>query len=280
MTQLGFLCSVSRHGMKRAQVGPLLRASFEETADVFFESASYGTIDPCKSMTSSIMFGKCISSGTGSFGIVKAKKKKAPIFLGRRKKTATSTVEKQRHWNPFLNPLAKVDFLLREKKQKAQNVANAVMGFSGGPMGGPMHVSNEGEWDMGNSMQMGSMQMGSFPNEMWGVNGPTRPKSPDYLPTSPDYSPTSPAYLPQSPKYSPPKSPDYSPTHPPSPSPPKYDGDVYNPETTYGPYDPVVQPLETHQGDFDFDQGGFVPLSPPLQKEEAFVPLSPPMKQY
>ena len=254
MTSLGFLCSVSRHGMKRAQVGPLLRASFEETADVFFESALYGAIDPCKSMTSNIMFGKYISSGTGSFGVLKAKSKKAPLFLGKtRSKKKTQQPPRTCYWNPYVNPLLQVDRFLNNKHAAA--VANSVMAYippAEMMMPGTMMSTNEGDW------KQSGMMMASFPEELGMMSG-CRPTSPMYSPTSPMYSPTSPAT---------PTSPLYSPNHPPSPKVPAYDEES---TALHGPY----EPLQTVSGTFNFDRA-FVPMSPPLVKKKEFVPMSPP----
>ena len=65
MTQFGTILSVSRYGMKREQVGPLAKASFEESLDNFMKAGAYGEIDETKGCSGSIMIGKQVKAGTG-----------------------------------------------------------------------------------------------------------------------------------------------------------------------------------------------------------------------
>jgi DNA-directed RNA polymerase II subunit RPB1 len=317
MTQFGFLCSVSRHGMKRAEVGPLLKASFEETADVFFQAAAEGTIDSMRGITGNIMFGKRIASGTGSFSVVQQRKKKVPLFLGK-KRGAKPVLERQRHWDPFKNLLLALDMHLAPPPQMVPPITvPSIPSQSAFPseMWSAPSQSWSNPWD-DFSMQPAGVMGGMMPfSTQMHVQQP--PKSPQYSPTdppyvptsptysptkppSPQYSPTDPPYVPTSPQYSPtkPPSPDYSPTSPPfvptsptySPTSPSYDPpplDLGPPayeqqqdmyDPNYGPYDPV----ETHTGSFSFDnevadQMRFVPLSPPKTSFRKFIPLQPPL---
>ena len=67
MTFNGFICPVSRHGMARSTLGPLMRSSFEETVDVLLDAAGYGETDTLLGVTESIMLGNCAPLGTGFF---------------------------------------------------------------------------------------------------------------------------------------------------------------------------------------------------------------------
>ena len=313
MTQFGFLCSVSRHGMKRAEVGPLLKASFEETADVFFQAAAEGTIDTMRGITGNIMFGKRIASGTGSFSVVQQKPKKVPLFLGK-KRAAKPAVEKKRHWDPFKNLLLALDRHLAPAPPPPMQATTPFHPQSAFPNEMWTTTNNNpwgNPWDDFSAPTMGGMMPQPQMGGMMPDYSPTRPKSPGYSPTdppyvptspdysptrppSPQYSPTDPPYVPTSPQYSPtkPPSPDYSPTSPPFvPTSPTYSptSPSYNPppldlgppamyDPNYGPYDPV----QTQSGSFMFDQAQspqetFVPLSPPKAILMRFIPLQPPL---
>lgn len=67
MTFNGFICPVSRHGMARSALGPLMRSSFEETVDVLLDAAGYGENDTLLGVTESIMLGNRAPLGTGFF---------------------------------------------------------------------------------------------------------------------------------------------------------------------------------------------------------------------
>lgn len=66
MTLRGFLCPVSRHGMAKSSLGPLMRSSFEETVDVLLDAGAYSECDRAKGVTENIMLGNLAPIGTGS----------------------------------------------------------------------------------------------------------------------------------------------------------------------------------------------------------------------
>ena len=57
MTQRGTLMSITRHGINRAQAGPLLKASFEETVEMLLEAAAFAEADHVRGVTENIMLG-------------------------------------------------------------------------------------------------------------------------------------------------------------------------------------------------------------------------------
>lgn len=65
MTFGGYLMAVSRHGINRSEAGPMLRASFEETVEVFMNSAVYSQYDDLNGATENIMLGQLAQVGTG-----------------------------------------------------------------------------------------------------------------------------------------------------------------------------------------------------------------------
>ncbi len=69
MTFNGFLCPVSRHGMAKSNLGPLMRASFEETVDVLLDAAIYNGTDNITGVTENIMMGNLAPIGTGFFDL-------------------------------------------------------------------------------------------------------------------------------------------------------------------------------------------------------------------
>lgn len=98
MTYLGFPCPVSRHGMRTAGLTTLLRASFEETVDVFSEAAVFADGDVCNAsgnrganVTQNIILGVPPSIGTAAFDVVQQKKitKKAAAKEGEEKEVGT-----------------------------------------------------------------------------------------------------------------------------------------------------------------------------------------------
>lgn len=122
MTRYGTICPVSRHGMARSQLGVLLRASFEETKDVFTNAAIFSAHDSVDGVSESIMFGNLARIGSGAFDIVlppspaRTRAPRTPVdadaddrFVGRRKRSARiprlNSAPPVR-WNPRVDPRA------------------------------------------------------------------------------------------------------------------------------------------------------------------------------
>lgn len=70
MTYRGYIMPISRHGINRANTGPLARCSFEETADVLADAAFFGETDDSKGISQNIMSGQSTSIGTGAFDLL------------------------------------------------------------------------------------------------------------------------------------------------------------------------------------------------------------------
>ena len=69
MTYRGMIMSITRHGINRAETGPLMKCSFEETVDVLIDAAASGEKDHLKGVTETITVGKLSNLGTGHIGI-------------------------------------------------------------------------------------------------------------------------------------------------------------------------------------------------------------------
>ena len=63
-TYLGKITAVSRYGMEVNITGPLARAAFEQPFNIFQKASSIGSVDECKSISSSIIIGRCDGGGT------------------------------------------------------------------------------------------------------------------------------------------------------------------------------------------------------------------------
>src|SRR5690606_25529915 len=70
MTTKGHLMSITRHGINRQDVGPLMKSTFEETVAIFMESAIHAEDDPLKGVSENIMLGKLAKFGTGAFDVL------------------------------------------------------------------------------------------------------------------------------------------------------------------------------------------------------------------
>src|SRR3546814_4942171 len=57
--------AISRHGINKSEAGPMLRASFEETVEVFLQAAMFGMSDELTGVTENIMLGQLARVGTG-----------------------------------------------------------------------------------------------------------------------------------------------------------------------------------------------------------------------
>jgi DNA-directed RNA polymerase II subunit RPB1 len=64
MTRNGRLMSVDRYGINKNNIGPLAKASFEETEKILLRAALFGEMDPVTGVSSKIMTGQPMRGGT------------------------------------------------------------------------------------------------------------------------------------------------------------------------------------------------------------------------
>lgn len=69
MSNRGHLMSISRHGVNRADHGPLMKCSFEETTEMLIDAAMFGVEDHCKGVSENIILGQCARIGTNEFDL-------------------------------------------------------------------------------------------------------------------------------------------------------------------------------------------------------------------
>jgi DNA-directed RNA polymerase II subunit RPB1 len=70
MTRAGRLMPVDRNGINKNDIGPLAKASFEETEKILLHAALFGEIDPVTGVSANIMTGQPIRGGTGFFQVL------------------------------------------------------------------------------------------------------------------------------------------------------------------------------------------------------------------
>ena len=70
MTRAGRLMSADRHGINKTDIGPLAKASFEETEKILLYAALFGEMDPVTGVSANIMTGQPIRGGTGFFNVL------------------------------------------------------------------------------------------------------------------------------------------------------------------------------------------------------------------
>jgi len=70
MTRQGRLMSVDRFGINKNDIGPLAKASFEETEKIMLKAARFGEVDPVTGVSANIMMGQPIRGGTAFSQII------------------------------------------------------------------------------------------------------------------------------------------------------------------------------------------------------------------
>jgi len=63
------LVSIFRHGINNDNIGPIAKASFEETSEMFLKAARHGELDEMRGVSANIMCGQPGYFGTGSFSV-------------------------------------------------------------------------------------------------------------------------------------------------------------------------------------------------------------------
>ena len=61
------MVSIFRHGINKDNIGPIAKASFEETTEMFLQAARHGELDEMRGVSANIMCGQEGYYGTSSF---------------------------------------------------------------------------------------------------------------------------------------------------------------------------------------------------------------------
>jgi DNA-directed RNA polymerase II subunit RPB1 len=251
MTSRGYFMAITRHGINRAETGPLHQASFEETNDILFRASIYSERDIMAGVSENILMGQLCPVGTGAFSLMLDEDKLADAI-----ELDYALVEDQ-GWGfggvgmtPGRTPGRSPSYNLR---------------MSPSQMASPAAMSPFNDNIMFSPIGEGGIMFSPGPATSPGYS----PTSPGYSPTSPGYSPTSPGYSPTSPGYSP-TSPGYSPTSPAySPTSPAYSptSPAYSPTSpAYSPTSPAYSPTSPA---YSPTSPAYSPTSP------AYSPTSP-----
>ena len=280
MTTKGILMSITRHGINRQDVGPIMRCSFEETVDVLMEATAHAEYDPVKGVSENILLGQLAKIGTGSFDLLLDVEKCAsdmelPMNFS------------QDIFDPMMSADAKREFELRDQQSMqtpwigsfsttpshwpstpaqmtpmgqggfSPSTTSDTIGFS--PAYSPLYPSSPGHMS---PSPYTDIQSPSSPSNY-------HPQSPgNYAMTSPAYSLNSPSYSPTSPRYSSndiygSKSPHYSPTSP-----------SYSPVTS-----PNYSASGARQGStspfYSPTNPSYSPTSPSYSPNRSYSPTSP-----
>ena len=70
MTFTNKLISIFRHGINNDNIGPIAKASFEETPEMFLKAARHAELDPMRGVSANVMCGQEGLYGTNSFQVV------------------------------------------------------------------------------------------------------------------------------------------------------------------------------------------------------------------
>jgi DNA-directed RNA polymerase II subunit RPB1 len=70
MTYTDKLISIFRHGINNDNVGPIAKASFEETPEMFLKAARHAELDTMRGVSANVMVGQEGHFGTASFQVV------------------------------------------------------------------------------------------------------------------------------------------------------------------------------------------------------------------
>ena len=70
MTFTSKMISIFRHGINNDNIGPIAKASFEETPEMFLKAARHAELDTMRGISANIMCGQEGLFGTSSFQVV------------------------------------------------------------------------------------------------------------------------------------------------------------------------------------------------------------------
>jgi DNA-directed RNA polymerase II subunit RPB1 len=70
MTYASKMISIFRHGINNDNIGPIAKASFEETPEMFLKAARHGELDTLRGISANVMCGQEGYFGTSSFQVI------------------------------------------------------------------------------------------------------------------------------------------------------------------------------------------------------------------
>ena len=207
MTTKGHLMAITRHGINRQDVGPIMRCSFEETVDVLMEAAAHAESDPLKGVSENILLGQLAKIGTGAFDLLLDVEKCSsamelqldlPLMI-------TSEAEKEigQYSTPWIDPYSSSPSnqwtTTPSYHQQYPSMTPSISTGAFSPSSHSIHSSFSPAY----SQSPSPYNNPSSPSSPSFHSSSTNHQSPgNYSITSPSYSPNSPGYSPTSPKFS------------------------------------------------------------------------------
>jgi DNA-directed RNA polymerase II subunit RPB1 len=70
MTYTSKMISIFRHGINNDNIGPIVKASFEETPEMFLKAARHAELDTLRGVSANVMCGQEGYFGTSSFQVI------------------------------------------------------------------------------------------------------------------------------------------------------------------------------------------------------------------
>jgi DNA-directed RNA polymerase II subunit RPB1 len=308
MTHRGSLMAITRHGIKRADTGALMRCSFEETVEILMEAAAVGEKDDCHGIAENVMFGQMAPMGTGSFDVALDIDMLKDVIVDHRLPVQNMLAAQvdggmtpgQVAMTPYdSNSPMWHDTFKAETAAFSPLAVNggddpanfSYLGFGQSPKGAggmspaaptyspsspnvysPVSPYVPAQSPFGATSPFGTSPYATSPfyDRGRGATSPTySPTSPALNLTSPGYSPTSPRYSPTSPSFSP-TSPRYSPQSPSfSPTSPRYSPT----SPSFSPASPRYSPTSPAQ--MSPSSPKYSPTSPASPSSPKYSPTSP-----
>jgi DNA-directed RNA polymerase II subunit RPB1 len=118
MTATKKMVSVFRHGINNDKIGPIAKASFEETPEMFLRAARHAELDPVTGISANIMCGQEGYFGTGSFGLSLDVEKMSQ--LGSKKLQEKIDIDKSLQADDVNDPCAKQNIIIPDSATTIQ----------------------------------------------------------------------------------------------------------------------------------------------------------------
>jgi DNA-directed RNA polymerase II subunit RPB1 len=104
MTFTHKLISIFRHGINNDNIGPIAKASFEETPEMFLKAARHGELDTLRGISANVMCGQEGFFGTGAFQVVLDIEEMQKLEAASEYKFVDTESEIEKFFGEFENP--------------------------------------------------------------------------------------------------------------------------------------------------------------------------------
>lgn len=109
------MVSIFRHGINNDDIGPIAKASFEETPEMFLRAARHGEMDNMRGVSANVMCGQEGNYGTSSFQVV--------LNIPEMVKLSSKTLEQERNIDSMFNMSDPDDFCAIENIKQTNNIS-------------------------------------------------------------------------------------------------------------------------------------------------------------